>query len=920
MDSSRQTSRAHQRNQEHPQQSSYHPNVHQNASPDPDAHPDFEPDQSDEEEDSFDVTSLVPSTSNSIIQSGSVEGHTLERTGAYDTFLHTNQDHTGHLRQLNDLIPSPAAVKAHVERVSHSTINSSTFESHTAMSSMRMHIPREGVPITLHEETSEELRRSELSNNLYPTALDFQGSSDEDDCSTVHAPQGDTNRTFYSITGAIHSNDRQATHVTDGSQTGQEETSLEASDERSDSSPQHYPTAPENRRHAITQSRTCTPSGPARSETRAIGTPVAKSPFTNRFHDDSVYLTPEASLIVDNPGQPVDIESKAQTLVSHDHQLSQDFDDDKSCSAVIPTSSSAWEANLSSRYRILLSLAENLKQDLSIKDQVIRVLKTDRDQAYKDRDESERKMKEMTDKLQEAVMQQKTKQDQQAQRIASIVENLSSEIENLRMKCEINSAENTKMFSREDVHQFQTQLQSSKIAMQEIQQLPGNFKTSVAELQLLNLEQAEKISTDEKEIAMLRQQVQQLQRQVTSSPQLAVTERSTTGRLSPTSKDSRANDRESKVVHEREVSRMKIEIESLSKQLAMVSVKDQDLKHVKKNVRTLEEDAKTRMEVMAKLRAESHSLQHELKLTKKALKSAEDGQADALEQINRLQQRLDSISQERLSESQANLVKLTESRNGFNADLSELMSKLKASFQEAEQLRVELERSKSETCKACEAKEIRTTVLQEERNSLQTQLDDCRAQAADKEVQIDRLRKIRKELKSDIEGLNIALEAKQHENSYLKRDRHVREAGLTSSSLATSTRTRSNRTSIHLGSRTVTEGTINLEKSGHPILKPEHHNPRKSILENRTMLSSITNTSKRAVRPSSSESVSAVPSIPTLARKSLDRKSSSIALSRRGKYSQQKEEECLPVNAQQPLHAEEKKSENPKNTFRVCQT
>ncbi|WAQ90433.1 hypothetical protein PtA15_12A422 [Puccinia triticina] len=622
MDSSRQTSRAHQRNQEHPQQSSYHPNVHQNASPDPDAHPDFEPDQSDEEEDSFDVTSLVPSTSNSIIQSGSVEGHTLERTGAYDTFLHTNQDHTGHLRQLNDLIPSPAAVKAHVERVSHSTINSSTFESHTAMSSMRMHIPREGVPITLHEETSEELRRSELSNNLYPTALDFQGSSDEDDCSTVHAPQ----------------------------------------------------------------------------------------------------------------------------------------------------------------------------------------------------------------------------------------------------------------------------------------------------------EQAEKIGTDEKEIAMLRQQVQQLQRQVTSSPQLAVTERSTTGRLSPTSKDSRANDRESKVVHEREVSRMKIEIESLSKQLAMVSVKDQDLKHVKKNVRTLEEDAKTRMEVMAKLRAESHSLQHELKLTKKALKSAEDGQADALEQINRLQQRLDSISQERLSESQANLVKLTESRNGFNADLSELMSKLKASFQEAEQLRVELERSKSETCKACEAKEIRTTVLQEERNSLQTQLDDCRAQAADKEVQIDRLRKIRKELKSDIEGLNIALEAKQHENSYLKRDRHVREAGLTSSSLATSTRTRSNRTSIHLGSRTVTEGTINLEKSGHPILKPEHHNPRKSILENRTMLSSITNTSKRAVRPSSSESVSAVPSIPTLARKSLDRKSSSIALSRRGKYSQQKEEECLPVNAQQPLHAEEKKSENPKNTFRVCQT
>ncbi|KAI7947760.1 hypothetical protein MJO28_009668 [Puccinia striiformis f. sp. tritici] len=646
--------------------------------------------------------------------------------------------------------------------------------------------------------------------------------------------------------------------------------------------------------------------------------------------DDSVYMTPDTSLMADNHEHIIDTETKAQTLDLGGHLIDQDIDDEKSYSRIVPGQDDlplAWEANIFSRYRILVSLAENFQKDLSIKNQVIQVLKTDRDQACRNRDETEQKMKEMTESLQEAVLQQKSNQDQHAQRIASIVENLTSEIDSMMVKCETNSAEEKKGVSADDVHQFQTQLQSSKAAMEQIQELPADYKSSIAELELCNFQQAEKIAADQKEIAMLRQQIDRLQGQATSGT-LAATETITAGRLSPARRDGKANGstqlsnapgaqgqelsetprREAKAVDEREALRMKIEIESLSKQLAIVSVKDQDLKHVKENVRMLEEEAKARMEALAEFRTESLNLQHELKITKKALKLAEDEQAEASERINQLQHQLDSVNQEKLFESQANLAKLTESRNGFNADLSELMAKLKASNQETEQLQIEVERLKSDTCKDCQSKEIQSIVLQEERNTLQRNLDECKAQSADREVQLVRLRKARQDLRDDIEGLNIALQAKQQENSYLKRDRHVRETGLTSSSLATSTKTTSNRTSIRLASRTTTEGSLDPaeEKSTHPTARLVTHNPRKPTSENRAMLSSIGNRSNKSIRPSSSESVTIIPSDQTLRKTPfLDRKTSSVGLSRRSNFmSQQNEEESLPANHQhESIHA-----------------
>jgi len=118
------------------------------------------------------------------------------------------------------------------------------------------------------------------------------------------------------------------------------------------------------------------------------------------------------------------------------------------------------------------------------------------------------------DQLHEAIIQQKVKQDQQAQRIASIVENLTCDIENMMVKCDMKMADEKNGVSPDDFQQFQTQLQSSKVAMEKIQQLPQAPQNPIAVLELRNSQQAVRNEADSKEIAMLRQQIVQLQEQV----------------------------------------------------------------------------------------------------------------------------------------------------------------------------------------------------------------------------------------------------------------------------------------------------------------------------------------------------------------------------------------------------------------------
>jgi hypothetical protein len=114
-----------------------------------------------------------------------------------------------------------------------------------------------------------------------------------------------------------------------------------------------------------------TPNRPKFHPSRLLGpNPTSKSPFATRFKsplaiavtaDESVYMTPDTSLIDENQEQLPDSPAKNHALVSHGQPTSQDSDHDNvknQIATIIPGQthlSSEWEANLFSRYRILHS-------------------------------------------------------------------------------------------------------------------------------------------------------------------------------------------------------------------------------------------------------------------------------------------------------------------------------------------------------------------------------------------------------------------------------------------------------------------------------------------------------------------------------------------------------------------------------------
>lgn len=75
-------------------------------------------------------------------------------------------------------------------------------------------------------------------------------------------------------------------------------------------------------------------------------------------------------------------------------------------------------------------------------------------------------------------------------------------------------------------------------------------------------------------------------------------------------------------------------------------------------------------------------------------------------------------------------------------------------------------------CATCKEANERTGFLESEVVRLREVVGKMRMESADREVKIARLAKTREQLKEDIDGLNIALEAKQQEVSMLKRESH----------------------------------------------------------------------------------------------------------------------------------------------------
>lgn len=80
-------------------------------------------------------------------------------------------------------------------------------------------------------------------------------------------------------------------------------------------------------------------------------------------------------------------------------------------------------------------------------------------------------------------------------------------------------------------------------------------------------------------------------------------------------------------------------------------------------------------------------------------------------------------------------------------------------------------------CTTCKESGDRNNFLESEVVRLREVVGKMRMESADREVKIARLNKTREQLKEDIEGLNIALEAKQMELAMLKRESHRLSGG-----------------------------------------------------------------------------------------------------------------------------------------------
>lgn len=110
---------------------------------------------------------------------------------------------------------------------------------------------------------------------------------------------------------------------------------------------------------------------------------------------------------------------------------------------------------------------------------------------------------------------------------------------------------------------------------------------------------------------------------------------------------------------------------------------------------------------------------------------------------------------------------------GLKADSTRLLEQRDERIGELEQevLRQSHERRRqaAETCADCKEAGTRTDFLEKEVIRMREQIAKMRMESADREVKVARLTKARDQLRDDVDGLNIALEAKQQEVHLLKR-------------------------------------------------------------------------------------------------------------------------------------------------------
>ncbi|CAH7688644.1 expressed protein [Phakopsora pachyrhizi] len=178
----------------------------------------------------------------------------------------------------------------------------------------------------------------------------------------------------------------------------------------------------------------------------------------------------------------------------------------------------------------------------------------------------------------------------------------------------------------------------------------------------------------------------------------------------------------------------------------------------------LEGEAATRMKSLTELRNQNLRLKDELNQKSKKIIAAEEEFLKAMDEQSKLKMELKKL--EEGYQKQEKLIKSKENSDHLKKSEERLE---KRSSDELKDLR-------SKICIECKSKNDRVIVLEGELKRLNQKIEEARVDSANLEVKATQARKNVKELREDILGLNIALEAKQQEIAYLKREKLARKA------------------------------------------------------------------------------------------------------------------------------------------------
>lgn len=483
--------------------------------------------------------------------------------------------------------------------------------------------------------------------------------------------------------------------------------------------------------------------------------------------------------------------------------------------------------HLSHRYTVLMSVAESLRQELSIKNEMLRLIKDDKEETERSNQVTLEALNALKRKVKEAAENQRTERIQQSEKLEAIVNKLTSQIGSLNKLGEVGDTKWS--MSLGEAMRLKSQFEEARSSVLTFQPLLESYRDSNSELEERNRSQTLEIERCHEEIKKLNERIEGIQEEKEVVRFLTPAKKVDKLIIEPNTINS--------LKLNKDLIKLRSEVEKKSKEILGLKNRytELEIRYNEQIKRGSKVESVNDERIRELEKALQQSDQQVSELSKQAssssrIKELEKALQDSNQQISELSAKLSSsvsttnekYEQElerEVEEKGERLKKMVEKDQKTSKLIDSLRSQEDQSKLDKEKLEKEIKRieiefvrlqtQQSELKQIKETQEEKSKELEVNLNQTQTQLEleiktnqnqsneinflkesksklekkvkECkeiiqklRIESADREVKVTSLRKMKVGLKEDIEGLNIALEAKQQEVEYLKRERQFR--------------------------------------------------------------------------------------------------------------------------------------------------